>query len=91
MAIWASVERKTRSGKVLGQGENISVMDALKASTINAAYQYHEEETKGSIEVGKLADLIIIDQDPLTIDPDKLKDIKVLETIKEGQTIYSAM
>jgi len=66
-------------------------MDALKASTINAAYQYHEEETKGSIEVGKLADLIIIDQDPLTIDPDKLKDIKVLETIKEGQTIYSAM
>jgi predicted amidohydrolase YtcJ len=66
-------------------------MDALKASTINAAYQYHEEETKGSIEVGKLADLIIIDQDPLTIDLDKLKDIKVLETIKEGQTIYSAM
>ncbi|MCV7113506.1 amidohydrolase family protein, partial [Mycolicibacterium setense] len=53
-----------------------------------AAYQYSEEQSKGSITVGKLADLVIVDNNPLTVDPMKLKDIAVLETIKEGRTIY---
>jgi predicted amidohydrolase YtcJ len=65
-------------------------LEALKAITINAAYQYFEEKTKGSIEVGKLADLVILDQNPLKVDPMTIKDIKVVETIKEGKTIYTA-
>ena len=58
--------------------------------TINAAYQYGEEASKGSLEPGKLADLVILDGNPLKVDPMKIKDIKVLETIKEGKTIYNA-
>ena len=68
----------------------MSVMDAIKSITINAAYQYFEERTKGSLEPGKLADFVILDQNPLTVDPMKIKDIKVVETIKEGKTIYRA-
>ena len=60
----------------------------LKTQTIWAAYQHFEEKTKGSIEVGKLADFVVLDQNPLTIDPLKIAGIKVLETIKEGTTIY---
>jgi len=65
-------------------------MDALRAITINAAYQYGEEKTKGSIEPGKIADLVILDKNPLKVNPNTIKDIKVLETIKEGHTVYSA-
>jgi len=65
-------------------------MEALKAITINAAYQYFEEKSKGSLEPGKLADLVILDGNPLKVDPMKIKDIKVIETIKEGKTIYRA-
>jgi predicted amidohydrolase YtcJ len=65
-------------------------MEALKGITINAAYQYFEEDSKGSITPGKRADLVILDKNPLKIDPDELKDLKVLETIKDGRTVYSA-
>ena len=58
--------------------------------TINALDQYGEEASKGSLEAGKLADLVILDQNPLKVDPMTIKDIKVLETIKEGKTIYRA-
>ena len=58
--IWTAVNRLSRSGVVVGPDERISAMDALKAMTINAAYQYFEEKNKGSIEVGKLADLVIL-------------------------------
>jgi len=75
---------------VVGPDERISALDALKAVTINAAYQYFEEKKKGSLEVGKLADLVILDKDPLKVSPMTIRDIKVLETIKEGKTIYSA-
>jgi len=87
-AIYSAVNRKTRSGMILGPNERIKPIEALKAITINAAYQYHEENRKGSLKVGKLADMVILDQDPLTIDPLKIKDIKVLETIKEGKSVY---
>lgn len=86
--VYAAVNRTTRSGMILGPDQCITVMDALKAITINAAYQYHEEERKGSLKAGKLADLVILDQDPLTIDPGNLRDIRVLETIKEGKTVF---
>ena len=62
--------------------------DALKALTAHAAWQYGEESRKGTIEVGKLADFVILSANPLTVDPDKIMDLKVVETIKEGKSIY---
>jgi predicted amidohydrolase YtcJ len=88
LLIWAAVNRTTRSGKTIGAEQQISVMDALKASTINAAYQFGEEDSKGSLEAGKLADMVILSENPLTVEPQRLKDIRVLETIKEGVSIY---
>jgi predicted amidohydrolase YtcJ len=89
-AMWTAVNRVSRTAVVVGPDERISALDALKAVTINAAYQYFEEKKKGSLEIGKLADLVILDKDPLTVPPMTIKDIKVLETIKEGKTIYQS-
>lgn len=86
--VWCAVNRVTRTGKVLGKEQQISVLDALKALTVNAAYQYFEENLKGSLSPGKLADLVILDQNPLELDPMLLKNIRVMETIKEGKTVY---
>ena len=86
--IWCAVNRKTKSEKILGEEEKISVLEAIKAVTINGAYQYKEENLKGSIKEGKKADLIIIDKNPLKIDNKDIKDIKILETIKDGKTIF---
>jgi predicted amidohydrolase YtcJ len=88
--VWCAVNRVTRSGKVLGADQRIAVRDALKAITIHAAWQYFEEDRKGSIKPGKLADFVILADNPLTIESMKIKDIRVLETIKEGVTIYRA-
>ena len=63
-------------------------MEAIKAVTINGAYQYFEEDTKESIEQGKRSDLVIIDKDILSIDKEEIENIKVLETIKDGNTIF---
>ena len=63
-------------------------MDALKSITINAAYQYFEEKTKGSLEPGKLADFVILDKNPLKVEPMTIKEIHVVETVKEGESIY---
>lgn len=90
MTVWSAVNRKMRNGEVLGPDERIAPIDAIKAITINAAYQYFEENSKGSIEPGKLADLVILDKNPLKVPPDDIKHIKVVETIKEGRTIYTA-
>ena len=89
-AIWTAVNRVSRSGVVVGPDERISVIEALKAVTINAAYQYKEESQKGSISPGKVADLIILDHNPLTVDPMTIKDIRVTQTFKDGRSIYSA-
>ena len=90
MTIWTAVNRVSRSGAIIGADERITPMQALKAITINAAYQYREEDSKGSIETGKRADLVVLSADPLVVDPMAIKDIKVLETIKDGRTIYTA-
>ena len=90
MILFSQVNRVTRSGEVLGPEQRVSVMDAIKSITINAAHQYFEERTKGSLEPGKLADFVILDRNPLTVEPMALKDIRVVETIKEGRTIYRA-
>lgn len=87
-SIWAAVNRVTRNGALSGPEFRIDVYDALKAVTINAAYEYFEEDSKGSIRKGKRADLIIVDQNPLKVDSMELKNIQVLETIKDGVTIY---
>ena len=86
--IWCAVKRKTKNGIILNQNERIEVQDAIKAVTINVAKQYGEENLKGSIKEGKLANLIILDKNPLEIGIDKIKEIQVLETIKEGETLY---
>ena len=68
--------------------EKISVYDGLKAMTVHGAYQYVEENSKGRIKEGYLADLIILDRNPLEIPVEEVKDVQVLETIKEGKIIY---
>lgn len=85
--IWCSVSRLTKSGVSL-DAEAIPVAAALKAVTINAAYQYFEENEKGSITAGKRADFVILDKDPLAVPLSELKNIRVLQTIKDGETIY---
>lgn len=86
--IWCAVNRTTRDGKVLGEDEKISVLEAIKTVTINAAYQYGEEEIKGSLKAGKNADFIIVDKNPLKVAKDELRNIKILETIKDGKVIW---
>lgn len=88
LALHNAVNRKTISGRVLGEDQRISAIDALKAITINGAYQYFEEDIKGSIEEGKLADFVVLDKNPLKVDSSAIKDIQVLETIKEGNTVF---
>ncbi|MDG2224502.1 MAG: amidohydrolase [Rubripirellula sp.] len=85
----ATVTRRSRSGDIIGPEHRVDVMTAIKAMTIWPAWQHFEEKTKGSIEVGKLADLVILDQDPTRVDVDKLDQIQVLETIKEGVTVFA--
>ena len=79
--IWCAVKRQTKSGKILGQDERISVYDALKGVTINAAYSYFEETKKGSIEEGKKAQFVILDKNPLEVPVDEIPNIKIIETI----------
>ncbi len=88
MTVWSAVNRTTRSGVVLGPDERLTPLEALKTITINSAYQHQQEDSKGSIKVGKLADFVILDKNPLAVDPDEIKDIKVLQTIKEGVVIF---
>lgn len=87
-SVWAAVNRRTQNGVTIGPEQRIDVYNALKGITINAAYAYFEEDSKGSIKVGKRADLVILDRNPLKVDPMDIQDIQVLETIKDGTTIY---
>jgi predicted amidohydrolase YtcJ len=84
-----SVERKSRSGQVIGTNEKLTPYEALKAITIWSAYQHFEEHTKGTLEEGKLADMVILDKNPLKVSEDVIKEIVVLETIKEGVSVYT--
>lgn len=87
--LWTAVNRQSRSGKDIGKAEQgISVYDALKATTIWSAYQSFEEDRKGSIEVGKLADFVILSENPLEIDTMDLREIEIVQTIKEDKSIY---
>ncbi|MHA2339914.1 MAG: amidohydrolase [Candidatus Hodarchaeales archaeon] len=88
MAIQGLVTRKTKSGKNFGASQKISVLEALKLYTINAAYHSFDEDKLGSIEVGKLADIVVLGKDILTEDPDKIIDIPIEMTIIEGKIVY---
>jgi predicted amidohydrolase YtcJ len=89
-AIWTAVNRVSRSGAVIGPDERVTPYEALRATTANGAYMYFEEGTKGSLQVGKRADLVLLDGNPLSVAPSTLKDIKVVETIKDGKTVFVA-
>jgi predicted amidohydrolase YtcJ len=87
--MWATVNRTSRSGKVMGPGERLTPLEALKAITLWGAHQHFEEKTKGSLEPGKLADMVVLSDNPLTIDPARINTVQVLQTIKEGRTVYT--
>ncbi len=84
-----AVNRRTRSGHVLGPHQRLTVMQALHAVTLGGAYQYFEEDVKGSIAVGKQADLVILGENPLTADPENLEFIPVVETFSRGRSVYA--
>ena len=88
--LWTAVNRISRSGEVIGAGQRVTPLEGLQAMTINVARQYGEQDSKGSLEPGKLADLVILDRNPLEVEPMSIRDIRVVETIKEGTTIYRA-
>jgi predicted amidohydrolase YtcJ len=89
MMLWSAVNRISRGGAFVGQDQRITPYQALQAMTVNVAAQYDESDRKGSLKAGKLADLVILDKNPLKVDPMTLKDIKVMETIKAGKSIYT--
>jgi predicted amidohydrolase YtcJ len=84
-----TVNRKSRSGRVLGPHQRATVLEALNGVTLGAAYQYFEEDTKGSITVGKQADLVILETNPLTTDPADLEHIRILETFSRGRSVHT--
>jgi predicted amidohydrolase YtcJ len=83
--MWCAVNRVTASGRVLGEHEKISAYDALKAATIDAAYQIHMDHQIGSLEIGKLADFAVLDESPLDVEPLAIKDIPVWGTMLGGK------
>ena len=88
--LWSTVNRRTRSGDILGPLQRIDTYEAIKALTINGAYQYFEEERKGSITPGKLADLVVLSQNPLTTEPAQIRDINVVETFSHGRSVFKS-
>ena len=88
MAIQSMVTRKDYTGNVWGPNQRVTVDQALTIATINGAYAAHEEPLKGSISAGKLADFVMLEKDPHDVNPDTIKDIKVVRTIVGGKTVY---
>ncbi len=86
----ATVTRRTRSGDILGPHQRVDVMTALKAMTLWPAWQHFEEDRKGSIEVGKLADFVLLSDDPTAVDPETLADLRVMAAIKENTMVFEA-
>jgi predicted amidohydrolase YtcJ len=90
MAIQSSVTRMDMSGNVWGASQKVSVEEAIKVGTINGAYASFDENIKGSLEVGKLADLVVLEQDPAKVDPNTIIDIKVERTMVDGKWVYES-
>ena len=90
LAIQAMVTRKGWNGEVWGASQAITVAEALKVMTVNGAYASFEEGTKGSIMPGHWADMVLLDRDPAAVDPETIKDIRVVRTITGGVDRYRA-
>jgi predicted amidohydrolase YtcJ len=88
VGLYAAVTRKGMSGAVLGAQEAVSIQDAIRMYTAHGPYLTWEEKTKGTLEPGKLADMIVLDADPLTIAPDDLLKTQVDLTIVGGKIVY---
>jgi predicted amidohydrolase YtcJ len=88
MLVWTAVTRETKAGKVLGADQRISVLDALRAITSDAAWQNHDEAARGSIEPGKVADFVIVSENPLTVPAARIRDITIEETIIGGRSVW---
>ena len=88
--IWATTNRKTRSDQVLGPDQRLTTFEALSAVTRMAAHQNFEEDRKGTLEVGKLADLVVLSENPLSMDPADLLELQVIETWSHGDRVFSA-
>jgi hypothetical protein len=88
--VFAAVNRITRNGEVLGPEFRLTPEEALRAVTLDAAWQTFDEKIKGSIEAGKLADFTILSENPLSVAPEKIKDIQVKEVIMGGKSVYKA-
>jgi hypothetical protein len=88
LGIHAAVNQKTRTGKDYAPQEKITPEEALRCYTLNGAYASFEEKIKGSIEMGKLADLVILGEDLTQVDPDRIKDIPVMTTMVGGKFCY---
>lgn len=86
--VWATVNRTSRSGTVIGPDERVTPYEAMKMVTLWGAEQFGEQATKGSIKEGKLADLVVLSDNPITMDPVKINQVQVLETIKDGKTVW---
>ena len=86
--LWCAVNRISKGGYVMGEAQRVSPLEALKGVTLYAAYQYFEENEKGSIRPGKRADFVLLDRDPLQVDPMELRDLRVLATIRGGTVVY---
>ena len=86
--LWTAVNRTSRAGAAIGPDQRITPYEGLKCMTEWAAEQYDERSSKGTLEAGKLADLVILDKDPLKVEAMAIKDIRVVETLKDGKTIY---
>jgi predicted amidohydrolase YtcJ len=86
--LWAAVNRTTRSGALLGPEQRIGTLDALRALTANGAYQIFEERLKGTLAVGKRADLVILSRDPLQLGPEQLLELGVVETFSHGRSVF---
>lgn len=88
LGIYSMVTRKTSSGDVLYGAERVMPVEAIRAYSIDGAYAAWEESLKGTIEVGKFADLVVVDRDPLTIPGDELNQVENLITVVDGKVVY---
>ncbi|MFN7928412.1 MAG: amidohydrolase [Blastocatellia bacterium] len=88
LAVWAAVNRVGTSGKIIGEQQRVTPLEALRMVTIDAAWQNFEEKTKGSIEVGKFADFVVLAENPLTVAREAIKDVAILETIVGGKRVF---
>jgi predicted amidohydrolase YtcJ len=90
MGMQGMVTRTGWNGETWGAEQRVTVAEALRINTLNGAYASHEEHIKGSIAVGKLADYVVLTEDPHTVAPEKIKDIKVIRTVTGGNAVYEA-